>query len=121
MSPMSDRPRKIFDKEVFGYLGSVIIILLIVGVIVFLSFNEIPAENNDVVKMIIGALVVSLGAAVSTMIGRNPEEVNELKRSNTKLHEENNQLRKRVTDLENRLSDLQTEIILKLSELTKEK
>lgn len=68
--------------------------------------------------MIIGALVVSLGAAVSTMIGRNPEEVNDLKRDNSKLKEENSQLKQRVTDLENRLSQLQHTIIERLAELT---
>lgn len=115
---MNLQVKKSFDKEVFGYVGSVVIILLIVGVIVFLSFNKIPEDNNDVVKMIIGALVVSLGAAVSTMIGRNPEEVNEIKRDNSKLKEENSQLKQRVADLENRLSQLQHTIIERLAGLT---
>ena len=69
-------------KEIRHYVGAIGIFLFVVGILVFLSYNEIPNMNKDVVVSIIGMIVGSLSVVIMTVIGRNPDEVNELKKSN---------------------------------------
>ena len=69
-------------KELRNYVGAIGIFLLVIGILVFLSYNEIPNMNKDVVVSIIGMIVGSLSVVIMTVIGRNPDEVNELKKQN---------------------------------------
>lgn len=105
------------SKEMLGYIGSILIFLLIIGLLVFLAFYEIPENNNDIFKVIVGMIVGSLGVVMSTLAGRNPDEVNALKRQNAELVEQNKQMTQRVDQLQAMLTDLQSEVINKLSSL----
>ena len=69
-------------KEIRHYVGAIGIFMLVVGILIFLSYNEIPSVNKDVIVSIIGMIVGSLSVVIMTVIGRNPDEVNELKKSN---------------------------------------
>lgn len=104
-------------KELMGYLGSSLIFVLIIGLLVFLAFYEIPENNNDIFKVIVGMIVGSLGVVMSTLAGRNPDEVNCLKRQNGELVEQNKQMTQRVDQLQVMLTDLQSEVIKKLSSI----
>ena len=103
------------DKELRGYIGSWVFIVLVFSIITFLSFKEVPAANKDIVTTIIGMLVASLGVVVYTLIGKDESEVLELKKSNEILKEQNEQLKKRINHLENMFMDLQEKVISKLS------
>lgn len=103
------------NKEVLGYFGSSLIFTLIIGLLVFLAFYEIPENNNDIFKVIVGMIVGSLGVVMSTLAGRNPDEVNSLKRQNAELVEQNKQMTERVDQLQQMLTSLQSEVINKLS------
>jgi Na+-translocating ferredoxin:NAD+ oxidoreductase RnfD subunit len=81
------------DKELRGYIGAATVFLLVMGLLLFLAFFEIPDTNNDIFKVIVGMLVGSLSVVIYTFIGKNPEEV----------------------ELEALLRDLQNEVIEKLS------
>lgn len=72
-------------KEIRGYVGSGIVFLFVILLLVFLSWQEIPKSNNDSFKLIIGALIATIGAAVYTFIGRDPNELQELQRKNDSL------------------------------------
>ena len=72
-------------KEIRGYIGSGIVFLFVILLLVFLSWQEIPKSNNDSFKLIIGALIATIGAAVYTFIGRDPNELQELQRKNDSL------------------------------------
>ena len=42
---------KVFtDKELRGYLGSATVFLLVMALLLFLAFFEIPETNNDIFK-----------------------------------------------------------------------
>ena len=66
------------NKELRGYVGAGIIFFLVMGLLLFLAFVEIPDKNNDIFKVIVGMLVGSLSVVVYTFIGKNPEEVQTL-------------------------------------------
>ena len=72
-------------KELRNYAGGVGVFVFVIGILIFLSYNEIPSVNKDVIVSIIGMIVGSLSVVIMTIIGRNPDEVNELKKQNEGL------------------------------------
>ena len=103
------------DKELRGYLGAATVFLLVMGLLLFLAFFEIPDTNNDIFKVIVGMLVGSLSVVIYTFIGKNPEEVESLKAKNEALEDKVSQRVIEKDKLELLLRDLQTEVIDKLS------
>ena len=75
------------DKEMRGYIGAATVFLLVMGLLLFLAFFEIPETNNDIFKVIVGMLVGSLSVVIYTFIGKNPEEVESLKARNEALED----------------------------------
>ena len=73
------------DKELRGYIGAGIIFFLVMGLLLFLAFFQIPDSNNDIFKVIVGMLVGSLSVVIYTFIGKNPEEVANLTARNESL------------------------------------
>ena len=105
------------DKQHRGYAGAALVFIMIIGLLVFLAFYEIPAQNNDAFKLIIGVIVGSLSVVIYTLVGKDPDEVNVLKQENEKLIEQNSQLQSRLNHLEAMFMDLQKSVIDKLSTL----
>ena len=103
------------DKELRGYIGAATVFLLVMGLLLFLAFFEIPDTNNDIFKVIVGMLVVSLSVVIYTFIGKNPEEVEALKAKNDALEDKVSGMVVEKDKLEALLRDLQQEIIEKLS------
>ena len=73
------------DKELRGYIGAGVIFFLVMALLLFLAFYEIPETNNDIFKVIVGMLVGSLSVVIYTFIGKNPEEVAELQAKSQSL------------------------------------
>ena len=105
------------DRQHRGYLGAALVFSLVIGLLVFLAFYEIPTANNDTFKLIIGMIVGSLSVVIYTLVGKDPEEVSLLKQENEKLIEQNKQLQHRLNHLEAMFMDLQKSVIDKLSTL----
>jgi len=103
------------DKELRGYIGAATVFLLVMGLLLFLAFFEIPETNNDIFKVIVGMLVGSLSVVIYTFIGKNPEEVEALKAKNLGLEDKVSAMVVEKDKLEKLLRDLQTETIDKLS------
>lgn len=103
------------DKDLRGYVGAGIIFFLVMGLLLFLAFYEIPDTNNDIFKVIVGMLVGSLTVVIYTFIGKSPEEVSELKAKSQSLETKVKQLVEEKDNIENMLRSLQTDVINKLS------
>jgi len=103
------------DKDLRGYLGAGIIFFLVMGLLLFLAFYEIPDTNNDIFKVIVGMLVGSLSVVIYTFIGKNPEEVSELQAKSQSLEVKVKQLAEEKDNIESLLRDLQSDVIDKLS------
>jgi ABC-type enterochelin transport system permease subunit len=103
------------NKELRGYVGAGIVFFLVMGLLLFLAFVEIPDKNNDIFKVIVGMLVGSLSVVIYTFIGKNPEEVATLKSKNESLEAQVEQAIVEKDKIERMLRDLQSETIEKLS------
>ena len=83
------------DKELRGYIGSWAYILLVFAIVGFLSFKEVPTANKDLITTIIGMLVASLTIVVYTLLGKDEDEVKQLKASNENFKTQNEELKKK--------------------------
>jgi ABC-type enterochelin transport system permease subunit len=97
------------DKELRGYIGAGVIFFLVMGLLLFLAFYEIPETNNDIFKVIVGMLVGSLSVVIYTFIGKNPEEVAELQAKSQSLETKVKQLVEEKDNIESLLRNLQSE------------
>ena len=105
-----------------GWWFSVVFLLIIVGLILFLTYVKIVDENRDV---LIGILVVLTGSISSMMAiasGRDPSEVEELKEELSRANADREALIARLRDSQiqlqiknEQIGDLQTAVIDKLS------
>jgi len=103
------------EKDIRNYIGAIGIFIFVVGILTFLSFHEIPTVNKDIIVSIIGMIVGSLSVVIMTVIGRNPDEVNELKKSNEGLKSKVEHLVQQKDELESMLITVQTNIIDQLT------
>mgnify|MGYP003132923126 FL=1 len=107
--------QKDIAKELRNYVGALGIFVVVIGLLFFLSFHQIPTENKDLFVSIVGVISGSLSVILFTIIGRNPNEVQELKNSNEKLNGQVHQLIRQKDELEGMLIEMQKEIVDKLS------
>ena len=108
-------------KDLRHYLGALGIFLLIICLLLFLSFVEIPPVNKDLFVAIVGTLVSSLGMVVYTIVGQQPDEVNQLQKKNESLSSVDDQMETRNDQLEQMIIEMQKEMIDKLTELKSNK
>ena len=102
-------------KDIRHYAGAAGIFLLIIMLLIFLSYVEVPPVNKDLFVAIVGTLVSSLGVVVYTIIGQQPDEVNKLQKKNESLSSTNHQMEVRNDQLEQMIIDMQSDIIDKLT------
>tara|TARA_R110000824_G_scaffold170001_1_gene347234 strand:- start:63 stop:398 length:336 start_codon:yes stop_codon:yes gene_type:complete len=105
------------NRDLRHYLGAAGIFMLIITLLVFLSFVEVPPVNKDLFVAIVGTLVSSLGIVVYTIIGQQPDEVNSLTKKNEALNTLAAQMEKRNDQLEEMIIKIQRDIIHKLTDL----
>ncbi len=104
-----------YKKDLRHYVGAAGIFLLVIALLLFLSFYQIPRENKDIFVSIIGMIVGSLSVVVYTIIGKNPDEVNSLQKKVESLQSLTDQMEKRNDQLERMIIKMQEETIDKLS------
>lgn len=86
------------NKAFRSWLASFIFLALVVGLIFFLTFLEIPDKNKDLITSIIGMLVGSMSMAISIFVGRDPDDVASLKSTIEELNDDRNTLIARLRD-----------------------
>lgn len=86
------------NKAFRSWLASFIFLSLVVGLIFFLTFLEIPEKNKDLITSIIGMLVGSMSMAISIFVGRDPDDVASLKSTIEELNDDRNTLIARLRD-----------------------
>jgi len=97
------------------YIGAAGVFALVIGLLIFLSYETIPQENKDIFVSIIGMIVGSLSVVIFTIIGKNPDEVHSLQKKVESLQALADTMEKRNDQLENMIITLQQDIIKKLS------
>ncbi len=66
-------------KDIVHYSGAAGIFILVIFLLLYLANNTIPSENKDIIVSIVGMIVGSLSVVIYAIIGRNPDEVADLK------------------------------------------
>lgn len=102
-------------KDLRHYIGAAGIFLLIIFLLLFLSFNQIPPVNKDVFVSIVGMMVGSMSVVIYTIIGKNPEELEQIKQKNESLQATADQMEVRNDQLEEMIINMQKDIIKKLT------
>lgn len=110
------------QKHKRGWIFSVAFLLIVVGLILFLTYVRIVDENRDVLVGILGVITGSISSMMSIASGRDPSEVEELKDKLAKSDADRAALIGRLRDAQIQLelknaqvSELQTAVIDKLS------
>ena len=110
------------DKARRSWFASFVFLALVIGLIFFLTFLEIPKSNKDLITSIIGMLVGSISAVISIFVGRDPDDVRTMKDTIAELNGDRNSLIERLRDaqidkdvLRKQLEYLQGRIIERLS------
>ena len=101
---------------------------MVVGLIFFLTFLEIPDKNKDLITSIIGMLVGSISMAISIFVGRDPDDIASLKAEIAELNDDRTTLIARLRDaqidkdiLRRQHEGLQALVISKLSVFAEDK
>lgn len=118
----TDRELTRDEKAKRGWWFSVVFLLIVVGLILFLTYVKIVDENRDVLVGILGMVTGSISSMMAIASGRDPSEVEELKDKLSSANADREALIARLRDAQiqmqikhDQLLELQTAIINKLS------
>jgi hypothetical protein len=116
------------QKSKRGWYFSVGFLIIVVGLILFLTYVKIVDENRDVLVGILGMITGSISSMMAIASGRDPSEVEELKDKLAKSDADRAALIARLRDAQiqlqlkqDHLHDLQTAVINKLSLFAKDR
>ena len=108
-------PSKIPIKFIYHYIGSAVLFMTVIFLLMYLGNVKIPPENKDIFVAITGSLSASLAMVISVLIGKSPEEVEELKKKNESLKMTVEQFVKQIDSLEALVISTQKDLVDNLS------
>jgi len=97
------------------FSGALLVFFLIVGILVYLTEYTIPEENSSIVNTLIGMIAASVAMIISTITGRNPDELESAKKKISSLEMKVDMLVSQKDSLENLVIEMQKDSIEKLS------
>lgn len=116
----TNKERNQIDKARRGWWFSVVFLLIVVGLILFLTYVKIVDENRDVLIGILGVLTGSISSMMAIASGRDPAEVDDLKDKLSAANSDRAALISRLRDSQIQL-ELRTQQICELQEAMIEK
>ena len=117
---LDELKKKKIDKAKRGWWFSVMFLLVIVGLVGFLSKHQIVEKNKDILVGILGVLTGSISSMMAIASGRDPAEVDELKDKLSAANADRAALISRLRDAQIQL-ELRTQQICELQEAVIEK
>ena len=97
------------------FSGALLVFFLIVGILVYLTEYTIPEENASIVNTLIGMIAASVAMIISTITGRNPDELESAKKKISNLEARVDMLVSQKDSLEHMIIKMQEDSIDKLS------
>lgn len=116
----TQREKNNLDKARRGWWFSVTFLVIIVGLIGFLTKVEIVKDNKDILVGILGVLTGSISSMMAIASGRDPAEVDDLKDKLSAANADRTALISRLRDAQIQL-ELRTQQICELQEAVIEK
>ena len=101
-------------KDIRHYIGALVVFFLVVIILFYLTRYQIPNENAQIVNTIIGMIVASLAMVISSITGRNPDDLEAAKKKISNLEMKIEMLVQAKDMLENMLIKVQDDTIDRL-------
>jgi hypothetical protein len=103
------------NEKLRHYLGAIGVFLLVIFLLMFLAFNEIPAKNKDIFVSTVGVITGTIGAIIAVIVGRDPDRENALAKKVDSQADQIDFLIKQKDELESMLIKIQESLIDNMS------
>ena len=67
-------------KDIRHFAGSLLVFFLVIVIIFYLTKYQIPTENAQIVNTLIGMIAASIAMVISSITGRNPDDLEAAKK-----------------------------------------
>tara|TARA_R100000278_G_C5389780_1_gene135633 strand:+ start:185 stop:580 length:396 start_codon:yes stop_codon:yes gene_type:complete len=101
-------------KDIRHYVGALIVFFLVVIILFYLTKYQIPNENAQIVNTLIGMIAASIAMVISSITGRNPDDLEAAKKKIESLEMKIEMLVQAKDMLENMLIKVQDDTIDRL-------
>tara|TARA_B100001057_G_scaffold349944_2_gene351414 strand:+ start:6443 stop:6853 length:411 start_codon:yes stop_codon:yes gene_type:complete len=101
-------------KDIRHYIGALVVFFLVVVILFYLTRYEIPDENSQIVNTLIGMIAASIAMVISSITGRNPDDLEAAKKKISNLEMKIDMLVASKDMLENMLIKVQDDTIDRL-------
>ena len=101
-------------KDIRHYVGALIVFFLVIIILFYLTKYQIPNENSQIVNTLIGMIAASIAMVISSITGRNPDDLEAAKKKISNLEMKIEMLVSAKDMLENMLIKLQDDTIDRL-------
>ena len=101
-------------KDIRHYIGALIVFFLVIIILFYLTKYQIPSENSQIVNTLIGMIAASIAMVISSITGRNPDDLEAAKKKISNLEMKIEMLVSAKDMLENMLIKLQDDTIDRL-------
>lgn len=101
-------------KDIRHYIGALIVFFLVIVILFYLTKYQIPSENSQIVNTLIGMIAASIAMVISSITGRNPDDLEAAKKKISNLEMKIDMLVQAKDMLENMLIKVQDDTIDRL-------
>ena len=101
-------------KDIRHYIGALIVFFLVIIILFYLTKYQIPSENSQIVNTLIGMIAASIAMVISSITGRNPDDLEAAKKKISNLEMKIEMLVQAKDMLENMLIKVQDDTIDRL-------
>lgn len=99
------------NKETMRFTASAFMLLIIVALVLYLTFIEVPIGNKDIIITILGVLLGAGAAAVPNLFGDSDKEKDELKTRVRELEKSQEVSSAIIDTLRTELTEIRTMLI----------
>jgi len=99
------------NEKLRHYAGAIGVFVLIICLMMFLAYKEIPSTNKDIWVSVLGMIVGSIGAIIAVIVGRDPDRENQLQKKVDSQTTQIDFLIKQKDELESMLIKMQESLI----------
>jgi len=99
------------NEKIRHYVGAIGVFFLIVCLMMFLAYKEIPSQNKDIWVSVLGMIVGSIGAIIAVIVGRDPDREQSLQKEVDSQKTKIDFLIKQKDELESMLIKMQESLI----------
>lgn len=101
-------------KDIRHYVGALIVFFLVIVILFYLTKYQIPKENSQIVNTLIGMIAASIAMVISSITGRNPDDLDAAKKKISNLEMKIEMLVQAKDTLEEMLIKVQDDTIDRL-------